>query len=983
MNFYSNYRFTLDIQKSKSQVSIPVHYGDTGNRFYITFTDGGNPYIIPEGCRADIYIKKPEPHKPLVNACIIENNALIRYEFNTHTASVEGMHKCELRLYSADGRIITSPSFVMVVDQRVVYDDEIGTEEDFNRLIALDVIATEEARVAAEEERVENENKRIEAEAERDEAERARAEAELRRENENAGRNRGGYDLVITSEDEFDQCLYPLYKDEENLTRDQAALKVTEDGAFNTPDPEFAAKRVLVKGVTFKKMRGYDDVRLHIFQPSIEYIKFDNCRWETHWKVSGKNPRDTSAMNCNLNTAPERATAFKRATDPLTLVIEGLHITEDNTSVARASDQWGVGLRNVKALKNCYIDYPKGYKITPEGYAALEMSCQFFDFADNCKISGLWDGTNVVNCKVSKILKRCANVANAEAVNLLDQSGAAVPLSVEYCSNMVNLKGNVTLVSCTSISATREEAQAYANTAEENAKGYTDGKVATRRALLSGDGLNSGERFVYSVNKDIDPATGEATVNQYRIHARTSANAGEIPLRTPHGTLLSPQEWSTSGYDYSNMSKWTPATLMPRNYIDTWFPKLNGAKKISTAHLPPYAPLVEGKVPANYLPSYVDDVIEGYYLFNNFFKENDIHSESLEKASGKIYLDLNTEKTYRWSGTKFVEISSSSIPTAEDIGVYTKDEVDDKIDAITAEDIGAVQKYVCDRQYGLNDFLVYAHDPATNKVDMILATERALGYVLPKRDGKGHLIVPVDPQEVKHAASKKYVDDKIYTEEATDNNGAYGAKFSDARYYISPKKTDMAYKNTYYIPVSRLTTGNNDYPKVEEFVITPKEPSVTVEDAFAVRGAGGQIYVPSTPTAPSHAASKKYVEDYIAGTSFDFTLTGIDDGSERSITLCDGDTVIHGIIGTRDGATNAIWTGGSKCSFSIFIPNGCDYPILSDKVWVKDKDWDTVPVYVECRCDETKNATLRITATDGYTGGDVSFIRIVGKVAPA
>lgn len=188
MNFYSNYRFTLDIQKSKSQVSIPVHYGDTGNRFYITFTDGGNPYIIPEGCRADIYIKKPEPHKPLVNACIIENNALIRYEFNTHTASVEGMHKCELRLYSADGRIITSPSFVMVVDERVVYDDEIGSPEDFDRLIALDVIANEENRIESEYLRSENEKDRQAAETARVYAENARDVAEAMRKETEAAR---------------------------------------------------------------------------------------------------------------------------------------------------------------------------------------------------------------------------------------------------------------------------------------------------------------------------------------------------------------------------------------------------------------------------------------------------------------------------------------------------------------------------------------------------------------------------------------------------------------------------------------------------------------------------------------------------------------------------------------------------------------------------------------------------------------------------
>ena len=170
MNFFSNYRFTLDIQKGKSQVSIPVHYGDTGNRFYITFTDGGNPYTIPDGCRVDLYMKKPD-NRTLVNACIIENNAVVRYEFNKNTASVEGMHKCELRLYSPEGRLITTPSFIMVVDERVIFDDEIGTEEDFQKLYAMHVIATEEERVAAEEDR-------DVAEKAREEAEKARAEAE-------------------------------------------------------------------------------------------------------------------------------------------------------------------------------------------------------------------------------------------------------------------------------------------------------------------------------------------------------------------------------------------------------------------------------------------------------------------------------------------------------------------------------------------------------------------------------------------------------------------------------------------------------------------------------------------------------------------------------------------------------------------------------------------------------------------------------------
>lgn len=65
-----------------------------------------------------------------------------------------------------------------------------------------------------------------------------------------------------------------------------------------------------------------------------------------------------------------------------------------------------------------------------------------------------------------------------------------------------------------------------------------------------------------------------------------------------------------------------------------------------------------GKVPSSQLPSYVDDVIEGYFLGNEFWAEASAHTK-ITGENGKIYVDLSTNKTYRWSGTAFVEISSS------------------------------------------------------------------------------------------------------------------------------------------------------------------------------------------------------------------------------------------------------------------------------------------------------------------------------------
>lgn len=65
-----------------------------------------------------------------------------------------------------------------------------------------------------------------------------------------------------------------------------------------------------------------------------------------------------------------------------------------------------------------------------------------------------------------------------------------------------------------------------------------------------------------------------------------------------------------------------------------------------------------GKVLSSQLPSYVDDVIEGY-LYNGAFYAESTHETEIPGVSGKIYVDLITNKTYRWSGSLFAEISES------------------------------------------------------------------------------------------------------------------------------------------------------------------------------------------------------------------------------------------------------------------------------------------------------------------------------------
>lgn len=71
----------------------------------------------------------------------------------------------------------------------------------------------------------------------------------------------------------------------------------------------------------------------------------------------------------------------------------------------------------------------------------------------------------------------------------------------------------------------------------------------------------------------------------------------------------------------------------------------------------------DGKVPASQLPSYVDDVIEAASY----------SALPSTGESGKIYVTLDTNKTYRWSGTAYVEISASLALGETDSTAYRGD----------------------------------------------------------------------------------------------------------------------------------------------------------------------------------------------------------------------------------------------------------------------------------------------------------------------
>lgn len=208
---YSSSRFTLDIQKLHSQVSVPVALGDTAKTFYITLKDGAEPYFIETGCLAMLSIKRPSGTY-LQAFCTILDNTVIKYDFseNENTAIEEGLHNCDVTLYNTDGEQLSSSWFTMVVNARVINSDDVNlTDEDLTAIDAM--IAAEAARQEAEASRVNAESERVTAESGRVDAETARSSAfeELVKaaEEEEEARNTAFDELVEATKKEVSEAL--------------------------------------------------------------------------------------------------------------------------------------------------------------------------------------------------------------------------------------------------------------------------------------------------------------------------------------------------------------------------------------------------------------------------------------------------------------------------------------------------------------------------------------------------------------------------------------------------------------------------------------------------------------------------------------------------------------------------------------------------------------------------------------------------------
>ena len=181
----------------------------------------------------------------------------------------------------------------------------------------------------------------------------------------------------------------------------------------------------------------------------------------------------------------------------------------------------------------------------------------------------------------------------------------------------------------------------------------------------------------------------------------------------------------------------------------------------------------DGKVPASQLPSYVDDVLEGYYVDETHFAEKYIDDAPVyyTPEKGKIYVDISEDteysgKTYRWSGTKYSVISETLA-----LGEVTGTAYDGGKGKKTTDIVNSLPKYISSTQIKLSrssggNIIIGSHHYEFNNTTNVYESK-------PFNDGITFPIVSKTESGVMSAADKVKLDETLPNRITELSNNVY------------------------------------------------------------------------------------------------------------------------------------------------------------------------------------------------------------------
>ena len=205
-------------------------------------------------------------------------------------------------------------------------------------------------------------------------------------------------------------------------------------------------------------------------------------------------------------------------------------------------------------------------------------------------------------------------------------------------------------------------------------KKYTDDglslKVDKSTEINSGNGLTGGGNLLNNITLNIESANDGILINSDNIELQTVNNlyseSTTKPLSSLQGKILSDTKVDKSitinNYQLNNNISLSKSDIGLSNVDNTSDINKPISEQAQNA-LNLKADLVNGQIPASQLPSYVDYILEYPNLL----------SFPLEGENGKLYVDLQYNLTYRWSGSMYVEIGKSIALGETDSTAYRGD----------------------------------------------------------------------------------------------------------------------------------------------------------------------------------------------------------------------------------------------------------------------------------------------------------------------
>lgn len=231
-----------------------------------------------------------------------------------------------------------------------------------------------------------------------------------------------------------------------------------------------------------------------------------------------------------------------------------------------------------------------------------------------------------------------------------------------------------------------------------------------------------------------------------------------------------------------------------------------------------------GLIPSNLLPSYIDDVIE-YENLNSFPNTGE---------TGKIYVALDTNKIYRWSGSTYINIANIDLATTTSDGLLSKEDkiIINNLPGKILSSPAIIGEYNNPNKVLLQFSVVTLSDKPDYGMDSVLLP-------LASKHSAGLMTIE-DKQKLDELNNNIVLPDNILTKDnvfaSIDSNSIpLPVSFNSTSnklatcFYIDDADVDNVSKNPfnleykgagYYLNFNVTKTLNNNYSKVKAFVLS-------------------------------------------------------------------------------------------------------------------------------------------------------------------